>query len=100
MFFSHINSLGPRLRNDLDFKYSHIFKNSISCLSLITFRSQAAIVSEKGLFLGLLPDIEMKIHQEPCMKHHPSNQLLKACMKRWSVCIGLTLTHTTHPGQA
>ena len=25
------------------------------------------------------------------MKHHPSNQLLKACMKRRSVCIGSDL---------
>ena len=26
-------------------------------------------------FVGLLPDIEMKWHLKPCMKHHPSKQL-------------------------
>ena len=31
-----------------DFEYSHTFINSISCLHLPTFRSQAAIVSEKS----------------------------------------------------
>ena len=36
------------LRNDLDLQYSHTFINSISCLHLPTFRSQAAIVSEKS----------------------------------------------------
>ena len=34
-------------RNDLDLQYSHTFIISISCLHLTTFRSQAAIVSEK-----------------------------------------------------
>ena len=34
-------------RNDLDLQYSHTFIISISCLHLPTFRSQAAIVSEK-----------------------------------------------------
>ena len=36
------------LRNDLDLQYSHTFIISISCLYLPTFRSQAAIVSEKS----------------------------------------------------
>ena len=36
------------LRNDLDLQYSHTFIISISCLHLPTFRSQAAIVSEKS----------------------------------------------------
>ena len=36
------------LRNDLDLQYSHNFIISISCLHLPTFRSQAAIVSEKS----------------------------------------------------
>ena len=35
-------------RNDLDLQYSHTFINSISCLHLPTFRSLAAIVSEKS----------------------------------------------------
>ena len=38
------------LRNDLDLLYSHNFINSISCLHLSTFRSLAAIVSEKSRF--------------------------------------------------
>ena len=41
---SYVNDLGPRSRNDLDLQYAHIFINSIS------FRSQAAIVSEKSTF--------------------------------------------------
>ena len=36
------------VRNDLDLQYSHTFINSISCLHLPTFRSLAAIVSEKS----------------------------------------------------
>ena len=36
------------LRYDLDLQYSHTLINSISCLHLPTFRSQAAIVSEKS----------------------------------------------------
>ena len=35
-------------RNDLDRQYSLTFINSISCLHLPTFRSLAAIVSEKS----------------------------------------------------
>ena len=46
--FSYINGLGPRSRNNLDLQHSHTFINSISCLHLPTFRSQAAIVSEKS----------------------------------------------------
>ena len=34
--------------NDLDLQYSHTFINSISCLHLPSFRSLAAIVSEKS----------------------------------------------------
>ena len=39
---------GPRSRNDLDLQYSHTFLYSIRCLLLLTFRSLAAIVSEKS----------------------------------------------------
>ena len=46
--FSYVNDLGPRSRNDLDLQYSHTFINLITCLHLQTFRSQAAIVSEKS----------------------------------------------------
>ena len=47
--FSYINGLGPRSRDDLD-PNPHNFINSISCLHLPTFRSQAAIVSENPQF--------------------------------------------------
>ena len=43
--FSYVNDIGPRSRNELDLKYSHIFIKSIS------LRSQNAIVSEKSTFL-------------------------------------------------
>ena len=39
---------GSRSRNDLDLQYSNIFIYSIRCLLLLTFRSLAAIVSEKS----------------------------------------------------
>ena len=46
--FLYIHDLGPRSRNDLDLQYSHIFIYSIRCLLLLTFRSLAAILSEKS----------------------------------------------------
>ena len=46
--FLYVHDLGPRSRNDLDLQYSHIFIYSIRCLFLLTFRSLAAIVSEKS----------------------------------------------------
>ena len=46
--FLYVHNLGPRSRNDLDLQYSHIFIYSIRCLLLLTFRSLAAIVSEKS----------------------------------------------------
>ena len=42
-------------RNDLDLLYSHNFRNSISCLHLPTFRSLAAIVSEKSTVFTFFP---------------------------------------------
>ena len=48
--FFYVNDLGPRSRNDLDLQYSHTFINSIRCLLLPTFRSLAAIHSEKSSF--------------------------------------------------
>ena len=48
--FLYVHDLGPRSRNDLDLQYSHIFIYSIKCLLQLTFRSLAAIVSEKPLF--------------------------------------------------
>ena len=59
--FLFVNYLGPRSRNDLDLGYSHTFINLIICMHLPTFRSQAAIVSEKFPFL-LFP-IEKSILQ-------------------------------------
>ena len=38
---SCVNDLGPRSRNDIDLQYSHIF------IKIISFRSQAAIVSSR-----------------------------------------------------
>ena len=46
--FLYVHNLGPRSRNGLDLQYSHIFINSIRCLLQLTFRSLAAIVSEKS----------------------------------------------------
>ena len=46
--FLYVHDIGPRSRNDLDLQYSHTFIYSIRCLLLLTFRSLAAIVSEKS----------------------------------------------------
>ena len=46
--FLYVHDLGPRSRNDLDLKYSQTFLKSFSFLYLPTFRSLAAIVSEKS----------------------------------------------------
>ena len=46
--FLYVHDLGPRSSNDLDLQYSHNFIYSIRCLLLPTFRSLAAIVSEKS----------------------------------------------------
>ena len=46
--FLYVHDLGSMSRNDLDLQYSHIFIYLIRCLLLLTFRSLAAIVSEKS----------------------------------------------------
>ena len=46
--FLYVHDLGQRSRYDLDLQYSHIFIHSIRCMLLLTFRSLAAIVSEKS----------------------------------------------------
>ena len=46
--FLYVHDLGPRSRNDLDLQYSHSFIHSIRCLLLPTFRTLAAIISEKS----------------------------------------------------
>ena len=48
--FLYVHDPGPRSRNDPDLQYSHTFIYSIRCLLLPTFRSLAAIVSEKSKF--------------------------------------------------
>ena len=48
--FLYAHDLGPRSRNDLDLQYSHTFTYSIRCLLQLTFRSLAAIISEKYCF--------------------------------------------------
>ena len=46
--FLYVHDLWPRLRNDLDFQYSHIFIYSVRSQLQLPFRSLAAIVSEKS----------------------------------------------------
>ena len=48
--FLYVHNLRPSSRNDLDLQYSHIYIYSIRCLlqNLLTFRSLAAIFSEKS----------------------------------------------------
>ena len=46
--FLYVHDLGPRSSNDLDLQYSHTFIYSFRRLLLPTFRSLAAIVSEKS----------------------------------------------------
>ena len=46
--FLYVHDLGPRSRNDLDLQYALTFINSLKCLLLSTFRSLAAIISEKS----------------------------------------------------
>ena len=46
--FLYVLDLGPRSRNDIDLQYLYFFIYLIRCLLLLTFRSLAAIVSEKS----------------------------------------------------
>ena len=46
--FLYVHDLRHRSRNDLDLQYSLTFIKSFGCLLLPTFRSLAAIVSEKS----------------------------------------------------
>ena len=45
--FLYVHDLGPRSKNDLDLQYSYTFIHSMRCLLLLTFRSLAAVFSEK-----------------------------------------------------
>ena len=49
----YVHDLGPRSSNDLNLQYSHTFIYSIRSLLLPTFRSLAAIVSEKNPLFSL-----------------------------------------------
>ena len=62
--FLYVHDLGPRSRNDLDLQCPHTFIYSSRCLLLLTFRSLAAIVSEKALFL-LFPMEKPKLANLP-----------------------------------
>ena len=82
-YFLYINGLGSRSRNDLDHQYSHTFINSNCCLHLPTFRSQAAIVSEKSTVFSLfpiekpmLPDLTLPSNRSWLLKGH---HLYKLC---------------------
>ena len=58
----YVHDFGPRARNDLDLQYSHTYINLIRYLPLPTFRSLAAIVSEKftvSLFLWKSPNYKI-----------------------------------------
>ena len=44
----YVHDVGPRSRNYIDLQYSHTFIYLIRYLLLLTFRSMAAIVSEKS----------------------------------------------------
>ena len=63
--FLYVHDLGPRSRNDIDLQYSHTFIYSIRCLILQTFRSLAAIVSEKStvftfpIEMSMLPNLTL-----------------------------------------
>ena len=64
----YVHDLGPRSRNDLDLQYSHTFIYSIRCLLLLTFRSLAAIVSEKNLLFSLFHIEKPKLPNLTCRK--------------------------------
>ena len=51
--FLYVHDLGQRSKNYLYLQYSHSFIYSIRCLLLLTFRSLAAIVSEKSTVFTL-----------------------------------------------
>ena len=51
-YFLCVNGPGPRSGNDIDLVYPHTFIYSISCMHLPSFKSQAAIVSEKSIGFG------------------------------------------------
>ena len=53
--FLYVHNLGPRSRNSHYLQYSHIFIYSIRCLLLLTFRSLAAIGSEKSTVFTFFP---------------------------------------------
>ena len=79
--FLYVHDLGPRSRNDLDLQYSHIFIYSIRCQLLLTFRSLAAIVSEKSTVSLLriekpkLPNLTLPKNMSRSLQGHHLNKL-------------------------
>ena len=67
-YFSNVNGRGPRSRNDIDFQYSHVIINSITCLHLPTFRPQAAITVPENPLFSLIPIEKPKLPNFTCRK--------------------------------
>ena len=65
-----------RSRNDLDLQYSYTFINSISCLHLPTFRSEAAKVYEKSTIFTFpiekpkLPNLTLPLNRSWSLQAH------------------------------
>ena len=65
---SYINCFGQRSRNDNDLQYSLTFINSINCLHLPNFRSQAALVAENPSCFHFFPLKSQGFQILPCRK--------------------------------
>ena len=82
--FLYVHNLGPMSRNDLDLLYSHTFIYSIRCLLLQTFRSLAAIVSEKSTVFSFpiekpkLPNLTLPLNMSRSLQGHHLNKLCRA----------------------
>ena len=74
--FLYVHDLGPSSRNDLDLQYSHTFIYVIRCLLLLTFRSLAAIVSEKSTVFTFpiekpkLPNLTLSLNRSRSLQGH------------------------------
>ena len=80
--FLYVHDLGPRSSNDLDLQYSHTLIYSIRCLLLPTFRSLAAIVSEKStvfFFFSIekpkLPNLTLSLNRSRSLEGNHLNKL-------------------------
>ena len=72
------NDLGPRSRNDHDLQYLH------SCIKSISFRLQAAIVSEKSTF-SLFPITKFELGVK-YVKVNPGSSFVQTIIGRSSRC--------------